>query len=85
MTIVHQQSVKEMTRRHFFRRSGLGIGSLALAHLLNCPGNAQAAGFASRPALLPRPAVQAAASRTSSTCSCAVAPLMSICSIRNLN
>lgn len=31
----HQRTLREITRRHFFRRSGFGIGSIALANLLS--------------------------------------------------
>src|SRR5438128_2450424 len=32
---IHDQSLRDITRRHFFRRGTLSIGSMALASLLN--------------------------------------------------
>jgi hypothetical protein len=46
---VPRSPLKDVTRRYFLRRSGLGIGSLALASLLNAERPAQAGGHVADP------------------------------------
>jgi hypothetical protein len=45
MTMNENDELRRLTRRHFFRQSGLGIGSAALASLLNDSLFAETAGL----------------------------------------
>ena len=62
--ITEREALREVTRRHFFRQCGVGLGSIALANLMgldrhalawaNNPGDDQAADpLAPRPTHLP--------------------------------